>query len=31
MSVAATRSEDWGGFHDQINANTKRFYGIEAR
>lgn len=30
-SVAATRSEEWGKFHDQINANTKRFYGIDAR
>lgn len=29
-SVAATRGETWGTFHDQINANTKRFYGIDA-
>ncbi|MGH7244349.1 MAG: TatD family hydrolase [Phycisphaerales bacterium] len=30
-AVAAARSEDWDNFHAQINANTLRFYGIDAK
>jgi TatD DNase family protein len=28
--LAAHRDEDWDAFHDAINANTKRFFGIDA-
>lgn len=31
QSVAATRNESWMEFHAQINANTRRFYGIDAQ
>ena len=30
-AVAAARSEEWPAFHAQINTNTRRFYGIDAR
>ncbi|MBX3388807.1 MAG: TatD family hydrolase [Phycisphaeraceae bacterium] len=30
-SVAATRSEDWEQFHRQINENSRRFYGVDAK
>jgi len=29
--LAETRGEDWETFHAQVNANTARFFGIEAR
>ena len=29
-SVAQTRGTPWDLFHEQINANTRRFYGIDA-
>jgi hypothetical protein len=27
-ALAQTRGEDWDLFHDAINANTERFFGI---
>lgn len=30
-SVAATRGEEFGAFHEAVNANTRRFFGIDAR
>lgn len=30
-AVAAARGDEWPAFHERINANTKRFFGIDAR
>ncbi|MBL8761590.1 MAG: TatD family hydrolase [Phycisphaerae bacterium] len=31
LSLAATRGVSFEAFHEQLNANTKKFFGIEAR